>query len=112
MSFDKTKFTANPQLDSEGFMNSSASCLGCDGNEPCPRSGMCERYNSPLRFYDKNTITLHPGEVVVLSNPPGWNEPGMQPITWAERCCSLRQESQTAYESGLAIDIHEELFRQ
>lgn len=47
---DKTKFTRDPQLDSEGFVDPAAACRGCEPDEPCPRSGHCERYNSPLRF--------------------------------------------------------------
>ena len=49
MSFDKTKFTAQPQKDSEGFTDYEARCLGCPNSAPCPRSGHCLRYNSPLR---------------------------------------------------------------
>lgn len=48
---DKTKFTRDPQLDSEGFtMNDARTCYGCTPSEMCPRSGHCERYDSPLRF--------------------------------------------------------------
>lgn len=46
---DKTKFTANPQLDSEGFTMADARCRGCEPHEMCPRSGHCERYDSPQR---------------------------------------------------------------
>ena len=46
---NKDKFTVNPQLDSEGFIELFAPCRGCRLGEPCPRSGHCERYNSPLR---------------------------------------------------------------
>ena len=46
---DKTRFTAGPNLDSEGFVMADARCHGCSPNEMCPRSGHCERYSSPLR---------------------------------------------------------------
>lgn len=46
---DKTKFVVNPHLDSEGFLMADARCRGCGPDEMCPRSGHCERYDSPLR---------------------------------------------------------------
>lgn len=57
---DKSKFTRDPQLDSEGFVDHSASCRGCGPAEPCPRSGHCERYNSPLRFAEVGPLRGHP----------------------------------------------------
>lgn len=109
MSFDKTRFTRDPQLDSEGFVMADAKCLGCDGNEPCPRSGTCEHYNSPFRFYNNQTITVQVSPPALVQchcglmqgacscasqklNPPGWNEPGMAKIDWCE-------------------DMHEEMYR-
>jgi len=47
---DKTKFVVNPHLDSEGYVILDAPCRGCGPDEMCPRSGHCERYDSPLRF--------------------------------------------------------------
>lgn len=49
MSFDKSKFTRDPQLDAEGFVDYKAECHGCHTRDACPRSGHCPRYNSPLR---------------------------------------------------------------
>jgi hypothetical protein len=66
---DKSKFTANPQLDSEGFILADAECWGCSPEEGCVRSGFCWRYNSPLR----------------VTNPPGWQDVDgvvLPPITW------------------------------
>jgi hypothetical protein len=57
---DKSKFTRDPQLDSEGFTLPDARCHGCAPTEPCPRSGHCERYESPLR------------ENLAQGNPTGW----------------------------------------
>jgi hypothetical protein len=58
---DKTKFTVNPHLDSEGFVMEDARCRGCGPDEPCPRSGHCERYSSPLRWgYAPWAVTLEP----------------------------------------------------
>lgn len=45
----KFKFTAHPQHDAEGFTVMDAKCRGCTPDEMCPRSGHCERYESPLR---------------------------------------------------------------
>lgn len=45
----KTKFVAEPQLDAEGFVMLDAPCLGCGPADMCPRSGHCQRYQSPLR---------------------------------------------------------------
>lgn len=45
----KDKFTQDPQLDGEGFVVLDAPCRGCRPDESCPRSGHCERYDSPLR---------------------------------------------------------------
>lgn len=47
---DKNKFTRDPHLDAEGFTVSDARCVGCGPHEMCPRSGHCERYDSPLRY--------------------------------------------------------------
>lgn len=47
---DKTKFTVNPQHDSEGFTDYTAPCCGCSTEDMCPRSGHCLRYDSPLRI--------------------------------------------------------------
>lgn len=56
--FNKHKFTANPQQDSEGFTDYQAVCVGCGPNEPCWRSGHCERYDSPLRFIEPVVLTV------------------------------------------------------
>jgi len=109
--FDRTKFFVNPQHDSEGFTMSDAKCVGCAPDEMCPRSGHCERYNSPLRL----AADYGPLEVRTMAwlmqgqqdkgdalracyggfehptgrspNPPGWQELDgvkLPPITWAE----------------------------
>lgn len=86
---DKSKFTANPELDSEGFVK---------GNEQIDAE-MDYRlrllgYGKALDAFNaqRGAITLHDGATVTVTNPPGWNEPGMQQITWCE-------------------DMHEEMFR-
>lgn len=45
----KDKFSATPQHDSEGFTMMDARCVGCGPEDMCPRSGHCERYESPIR---------------------------------------------------------------
>lgn len=60
---DKSKFTTNPHLDSEGFTMADARCHGCAPNEPCSRSGHCERYDSPLR--------QHAARITLGSDPFG-----------------------------------------
>lgn len=45
----KDKFVTVPELDSEGFTDHAAKCRGCSPTDMCPRSGHCERYDSPLR---------------------------------------------------------------
>ena len=87
MNFDKTRFTRDPQKDSEGFTDHAAKCVGCRPEDMCPRSGYCERYDSPLR------------------NPPGWNEPGMQPITWGEAYYSSRHVQLTPPHLGTVDPI-------
>jgi hypothetical protein len=91
---DKTKFVVNPHLDSEGFLMADAHCRGCSPDEMCPRSGHCERYDSPLRFtvsemYDRMVNTEIGKEVLArMSNPKGWQEVDgvkLPTITWAER---------------------------
>lgn len=42
---DKSRFTANPQLDSEGFVMPDARCHGCAPDQQCSRSGTCEWRN-------------------------------------------------------------------
>lgn len=75
MSFDKTKFTANPQQDAEGFTDYEARCLGCPNTQPCPRSGECLRYNSPLRHVVElplsaaAKLTAH-----TLGSPTEWSQ--------------------------------------
>ena len=75
--FDKTRFTTNPELDSEGFLTDRHLALQASAFTvtefsrliPCTcgmMTGCCSC----------NTQKL---------NPPGWSEPGMQPINWAER---------------------------
>lgn len=98
MSFDKTKFTANPQLDSEGFAKSNEQIDA----ELDYRLRLCGYGKALDAFYaSREAVTLRKGEYAVISNPPGWREPGMQPITWAELDHDLAQ-----------MDVHEELFRQ
>lgn len=46
---DKTKFTRDPQLDSEGFVDTTSPCRGCSVGDHCPRSATCIEYDSPLR---------------------------------------------------------------
>lgn len=72
---DKTKFTINPQLDSEGFVIEAV-----HGPWVTPRS----LYDLSAALLRDGAVTLHAGEYAVVRNPPGWNEPGMQPITWAD----------------------------
>ena len=90
---DKTKFTRDPQLDSEGFLDTAARCRGCAPGESCPRSGHCERYDSPLRFItqDGTTIISETPQEIVIDNPEGWQEVGegaslvkLPPITWGD----------------------------
>lgn len=72
---DKTKFTINPQLDSEGFVL---------GNIEIDHMVDYILRIRGLLDGPSNVVSLHDGEYTVISNPPGWNEPGMQPITWAD----------------------------
>lgn len=67
MAFNKHRFTATPQQDSEGFTDYQAVCVGCGPTEPCWRSGHCERYDSPLRFLEPSVIVppLRPAEDVL-----------------------------------------------
>lgn len=95
---DKSKFTRDPQLDSEGFLDQyqmAYGCHGCAPDEPCPRSGHCLRYDSPLRYMvvsDLNEVVVEPrnldytnphlnvgyrtvpADLVGFQNPKGWQE--------------------------------------
>jgi hypothetical protein len=83
----KAKFTVGPQHDSEGFTMSDAKCRGCAPDEMCPRSGHCERYDSPLRYHESIAAQMGIELPLSHSNPHGWQEvDGVQlpPITWAD----------------------------
>lgn len=71
---DKTKFTAQPQLDSEGFLDTTARCRGCAPEDQCPRSGHCERYDSPLRFI-KVSFPEFDAAVMVTADEPRHQSP-------------------------------------
>lgn len=64
---DRTRFFVNPQHDSEGFTMPEAKCVGCAPEDMCPRSGHCERYDSPLRYmdYDGNVVPIEQGRVLL-----------------------------------------------
>ena len=48
---DKTKFLRDPQLDSEGFLDTAAPCRGCRPEDMCPRSGHCANYDLRHHIY-------------------------------------------------------------
>lgn len=48
---DKGKFLQNPHLDSEGFVNYTAECLGCQPGDMCPRSGHCVNADQRHHIY-------------------------------------------------------------
>lgn len=88
---DKSKFTANPHLDSEGFvmygpphyLGELTDNLREDRNGPwvTPRSF----HAMSAALLKHGAVTLRNDEYTIVDvNPPGWNEPGMQPITWAD----------------------------
>lgn len=124
--FDKHKFTASPQLDSEGFLNQPFA-LRTTQPEPLvvdvgamiaahEASKSSDALVLEQFFYEGSRITREEAQVIEqraaearkqhmaeleawqrgqllaaagydtchLPNPAGWNEPGMQPIDWAE----------------------------
>lgn len=79
---DKSKFTINPHLDSEGFT------LGNIEIDNMIDYILRIRGLLDAAVLKDGAVTLHAGEYAVIENPPGWREVDgvtLPPITWAER---------------------------
>lgn len=86
--FNKQRFVAEPQLDSEGFpleVPADAKCVVC---EPVDLRSIELHGSSDVQHVSTAPVcvTNHsPPAGHGQQNPEGWREPGMQPINWAER---------------------------